>query len=100
MTHYQVIAHHHIAPDQDLDEVLALYPKLAEAARKEPGNVSFEVFRQLDDERSVVILERYTSRAAFAEHERTAHFQDVLIGQIVPRLGDRWREAYDVPTAG
>jgi len=100
MTNYQVIAHHHIAPDEDLDEVLALYPQLAEAARQEPGNVSFTVFRELDDERSLVIIERYASREAFAEHERTPHFKDILLGRIVPRLRDRWREAYDVPTAG
>lgn len=99
MTHYQVIAHHQIAPDQDLDEVLALYPKLAEASRQEPGNVSFDVFRKLDDERALVIMERYASRAAFAEHQQTPHFKDLLLGRIVPRLQDRWREAYDVPPA-
>ncbi|SHL19491.1 putative quinol monooxygenase [Actinacidiphila paucisporea] len=99
MTHYQVIAHHHIDPDQDLDEVLALYPPLAEASRQEPGNVSFRVYRQLDDERAVVVLERYTSRAAFAEHQRTPHFEDILLAQIVPRLRERTREAYDVPPA-
>lgn len=99
MTYYQVIAHHRISPDEDLDEVLALYPRLAEATRQELGNVSFTVFRQLDDERSLVIIERYASRAAAAEHEQTPHFKDLLLGRIVPRLSDRWRESYDVPTA-
>ncbi|WUH92790.1 antibiotic biosynthesis monooxygenase [Streptomyces sp. NBC_00433] len=99
MTHYQVIAHHQIASDQDLDEVLAFYPRLAEASRQEPGNVSFRVYRQLDDERAVVVMERYTSRAAFGEHQRTAHFEEILLGQIAPRLSDRTREAYDVPPA-
>lgn len=100
MTHYQVIAHHRIHPDQDLDEVLALYPRLAQATRQEPGNVSFDVYRHLEDDRTVVVLECYASRAAFAEHQETEHFKDLLLGEIAPRLQDRWREGYDVPPAG
>lgn len=100
MTYYQVIAHHHISPEADLQEVLALYPKLADATRKEPGNVSFDAFGQLDDERVVVVLERYTSREAFAEHQRSPHFKEILLDGIVPSLRDRWREGYDVPSAG
>nr|WP_272919934.1 isocitrate lyase/phosphoenolpyruvate mutase family protein [Streptomyces sp. SID4948] len=96
MPKYQVIAHHTIAPGENLDEVLSLYPRLAAATRSEPGNVSFTVFRQLDDERGVVILERYASRDAFATHQQTPHFKDLVLDRLVPRLADRWFESYDV----
>jgi quinol monooxygenase YgiN len=95
MTELQVIARYTIAAGRE-DEVLALLPKLAAAARSEPGNVSFVVYRQLDDEREVVLLERYASRDAFAAHRETAHFKDLVLGQIVPRLDSRVVEAFDV----
>ncbi|MYS24035.1 Antibiotic biosynthesis monooxygenase [Streptomyces sp. DvalAA-14] len=96
MPQLQVIAHHHIAAGEDLEEIFALYARLTEASRAEPGNVSFEVYRQVGAERSVVILERYASAEAFAEHQQTPHFTGLLLGQLVPRLDKRWREAYDV----
>ena len=65
MTELQVIARHTMAAGKE-QEVLALLPKLLEASRAEPGNVSFVGYRQLDDERSCVLLERYASREAFA----------------------------------
>jgi len=96
MAQFQVIAHHRVAADRDPDEVLGLYAQLAAATRDEPGNVSFDVYRQLEDDRGFVILERYASREAAAAHERTPHFQELLLGQVVPRLEKRWRESYDV----
>ena len=44
----------------------------------------------------VVLLERYASRAAPAAHRETAHFKDLVLGQIVPRLDSRVVELYDV----
>ena len=95
MTELQVIARHTMAAGKE-QEVLALLPKLLEASRAEPGNVSFVAYRQLDDERSYVLLERYASREAFAAHRETAHFTELVLGQIVPRLDSRTIETFDV----
>lgn len=92
-----VIARHTMTAGKEA-EVLALLPKLIEAARTEPGNLSFVAYRQLDDERTYVLHERYTSRDAFAAHRETAHFKDLVLGQIVPRLDDRTVELFDVET--
>ncbi|MGY4772528.1 putative quinol monooxygenase [Kribbella sp. CWNU-51] len=62
---------------------------MIEAARSEPGNISFVAYRQLDDDRSYVLLERYTSPEAFAAHRETDHFKELVLGQIVPWLDDR-----------
>jgi len=94
MTELQVIARYTIAEGRQ-DEVLALLPKLAEASRAEPGNLAFVVYRRLDSDREVVLLERYTSREAFAAHRETPHFQDLVLDQIVPRLDSRVVETYD-----
>ena len=77
-------------------EVLALLPKLVEAARSEPGNVAFDAYRKLDDPRTYVLLERYASPEAFAAHRETAHFKDLVLDQIVSRLANRAIEEFDV----
>lgn len=95
MPELQVIAHHTMK-DGEEQAVLGLLPKLIEASRAEPGNVAFDVYRKLDDARTYVLLERYISRDAFAEHRETAHFKDLVLGQIVPRLENRVIEQFDV----
>jgi quinol monooxygenase YgiN len=95
VTELRVIARYTISAGKE-DEVLALLPKLAEASRAEPGNLAFVVYRRLDDDRQVVLLERYTSREAFAAHRETPHFQDLVLDRIAPRLDSRVIETYDV----
>jgi quinol monooxygenase YgiN len=95
MSELQVIARYVIAAGNE-DKVLELLPKLAAASRTEPGNLSYDVYRQIDDGRSVVILERYVSRDAFAEHRETPHFKDYALGQIIPLLESRTVELLDI----
>ena len=76
--------------------MLGLLPRLVEAARTEPGNLSFVAYRQLDDDRNYVLLERYRSRDAFAAHQQSTHFRELVLEQIVPRLDDRVLELHDV----
>jgi quinol monooxygenase YgiN len=95
MTELQVIARYTISTGKQ-DEVLALLPQVAEASRAEPGNVSFVVYRELGDDRAIVLLERYASREALAAHRETAHFNELVLGKIVPLLDSRVVELYDV----
>jgi quinol monooxygenase YgiN len=44
----------------------------------------------------VVLLERYVSREAFAEHRETEHFKRLVLDGIVPLLDDRAVELFDV----
>jgi quinol monooxygenase YgiN len=95
MTELQVIARHTIAPGNE-EEIRTFYAKLVEAALTEPGCLGFEAYHRADDEREVVLLERYASRAAFDVHRETAHFKELVLGEIVPRLAHRTVETYDV----
>jgi quinol monooxygenase YgiN len=99
MPELQVIARHRMRPGMQ-DQVLPLLPQLVEAARQEPGNLAFAVYRQLDDELNYVLLERYASREAFEEHRQTQHFKDIILDQIVPRLESRTIECFDVVAGG
>jgi quinol monooxygenase YgiN len=91
-----VVARHTMTAGKE-EEVLALLPKLVAAVRTEPGNVSFTAYRQLDEPRTYVLLERYTSREAFAAHRETTHFKELVLGEIVPRLDGRVIEIFDAP---
>lgn len=95
MPELQVIARHTILPGME-DEVFDALPRLVSAARTEPGNIEFLAYRSMDDPRSYVLLERYASRAAFAQHRETSHFKEFLLGRILPRLASRTIEQYDV----
>ena len=95
MTELQAIARYTISAGKE-DEVLPLLDKLVEASRDEPGNLSFVAYRRLDDEREIVLLERYVSREAFDAHRETQHFRDLVRDQIIPRLDSRVVESYDV----
>jgi quinol monooxygenase YgiN len=95
LTELQVIARHSIATGNE-DQVYALLPQLITAARSEPGNIAFDAYPALGDPSNYVLLERYTSRAAFAEHRQTSHFKEIMLGQILPLLANRTIEQYDV----
>jgi quinol monooxygenase YgiN len=96
MTQVQLIARHTIRRGRE-QEVLRLLSEFIEAARAEPGNLAFDAYRKVGDERNYVLLERYPSREALAAHRETPHFTEVLLGQIVPLLDARTVEEYDVP---
>jgi quinol monooxygenase YgiN len=96
MAEVQVIARYTIAPGKE-EEVLPLVQQLVETTRTEPGNVSFAAYRQLDDDREIVLLERFASPEAFAAHREMPHFQELVPGRIIPLLERRVVETYDVP---
>jgi quinol monooxygenase YgiN len=95
MPELQVIARYTITAGSE-DEVLGLLPKQAAASEAEPGCLSFKVYRELGDERKVVLLERYVSHEALETHRETEHFKNIILGQVVPRLDSRVVELYDV----
>ena len=95
MPELQVIARYTLAAGNE-EEVLSLLPQVVEASRAEPGNVSYAVYRGLDDDRQVILLERYASRDAFEAHRESPHFKDLVLERIVPLLESRVVETYDV----
>ncbi|HEX6445640.1 MAG TPA: putative quinol monooxygenase [Streptosporangiales bacterium] len=95
MSELQVIARYTAAAGKE-DEVADLVVRLADASRAEPDNIDFTAYRQLDDPRRFVLLERYASREALDAHRDTPHFADLVVGRLIPRLDSRVVETYDV----
>ena len=91
-----VIARYTVKPGNEA-EVRRLLPDLVQASRAETGNLAYGAYQSLEDEREIVIVERYTSRDAFAVHRASEHFEDLAQGKIIPLLENRVVETYDVP---
>lgn len=69
--------------------MFAALPALVEASRAEPGCLGYEA--QLCSVRggAILLLERYVDHAAFEAHRSSLHFQQIVLGDIVPHLQTR-----------
>ena len=76
------------------EDVLGLLAQMAATTRREPGNVSYDFYRGLEDPTQIVILESYHDAEDFDRHRESQHFLDVGVRQIIPRLVSRQVSTY------
>ncbi|GAA3475783.1 putative quinol monooxygenase [Streptomyces yanii] len=69
--------------------VLSLLDTMAAASRKEPGNLAYQVHQGTEDPQAIVLYEEYASEADFTAHCATPHFQEIVLGEVVPLLESR-----------
>jgi (4S)-4-hydroxy-5-phosphonooxypentane-2,3-dione isomerase len=69
-------------------EVAALFSKLSEEARKEPGCLMFQAHRHKTESRRFFIYEQYKDDAALEAHRNTPHFLQ-YVKKDLPKVGDR-----------
>ncbi|MGA8153549.1 MAG: putative quinol monooxygenase [Terriglobales bacterium] len=69
-------------------EVAALFSKLTEESRKEPGCLMFQVHRHKTEARRFFIYEQYKDDAALEAHRATPHFLQYVKKEL-PKFGDR-----------
>jgi quinol monooxygenase YgiN len=62
-------------------DAMAAFRTLAESSRRDPGNLLYDVYRGVDDDRQFYIVEHWASAEALAAHERTEAF--INLGQGV-----------------
>jgi quinol monooxygenase YgiN len=73
-----------------------LIGRLAEATRKEPGNVHYIAHRAADDPRVFMFYEQYADQAAFEAHGASEHFQSLALNGLFTLLdGERERTFYE-----
>jgi alkyldihydroxyacetonephosphate synthase len=92
---YDVIARYSTLPGEG-ERVIGLLRDLAAASRREPENVSYEVFRSIENEHELVLLESYSSPEGFEQHRSSPHFEDLGRGQIIPLLTSRRVNSYEL----
>jgi (4S)-4-hydroxy-5-phosphonooxypentane-2,3-dione isomerase len=69
-------------------EVDALFEKLTEQSRKEPGCAMFQVHRHKTEPRRYFIYEQYKDDAALESHRTTPHFLQ-FARKDLPKVADR-----------
>ena len=67
-------------------EVLALLPELAEKSKNEPGNTAYHIYQSESDPNELILHERYVDAEAAEAHRNSAHYQDIVVGKVVPQL--------------
>jgi (4S)-4-hydroxy-5-phosphonooxypentane-2,3-dione isomerase len=69
-------------------DVSAIFSKLTEASRKEPGCVMYLVHRHKTDPRRFFVYEQYKDDAALEAHRSSPHFLQFAKKEL-PKIGDR-----------
>jgi quinol monooxygenase YgiN len=67
-------------------KVLQLLPELAEKTRLETGNISYTIYQSESDPNTLILHERYMDAAALEAHKNSAHYQAIVVGNILPHL--------------
>ncbi|SIO14935.1 Quinol monooxygenase YgiN [Bradyrhizobium erythrophlei] len=63
-------------------------------AQQEPGVKQFQIHQNISKPREFFFYEVFAGEAAFADHQQTAHFKNIIAGQAVPRLAKRERSQF------
>jgi quinol monooxygenase YgiN len=69
-------------------DVIALFAKLTEESRKEPGCSQYQVHRHKTESRRFFIYEQYKDDAALEAHRNTPHFLQYARKDL-PKIADR-----------
>lgn len=69
-------------------EVAAVFARLSEESRKEPGCVMFQVHKHKTEPRRFFIFEQYKDDAAMEAHRASPHFLQYVKKEL-PRIADR-----------
>jgi quinol monooxygenase YgiN len=74
--------------------VANILAQLGAKAREEPGVRLFLVHRNVSNPVQFLFYELFEDEAAFAAHQQTPHFKDLVLEQGLPRLTKRERTQY------
>jgi quinol monooxygenase YgiN len=72
-----------------IENVLHLLKAVHDESIKEEGNLFYKVHQSNSDVNTIVLFEGYSNEDAVAEHRNSVHFQDLVLGKIVPLLENR-----------
>jgi quinol monooxygenase YgiN len=74
--------------------VAALLQDFLPRAQREPGVKEFQIHQNLSKPREFFFYEVFTGEAAFADHQQTDHFRNIIVGQAIPKLARRERSQF------
>ena len=74
------------------DSIAAAMEELVEPTRAEPGCLTYEFYRDLEDPAVFICFEHWESADALAEHGKTPHVEKFL-GELGPHI-TKWEPNY------
>ena len=74
--------------------VAALLKDFLPQAQREPGVKEFQIHQNLAEPRKYFFYEVFAGEAAFADHQQTPHFKDIIVAQAIPKLAKRERTQF------
>src|SRR5262245_16034852 len=77
------------ANEQALNDVLTAVAEARRKSLQEPGCLGYDVYQQVGSPADLLLLERYRDEAALQAHRSSRHYQELIVGHIVPLLDDR-----------
>ena len=63
-------------------------------AQQEPGVKQFQIHQNAARPGEFFFYEVFAGEAAFAEHQQTRHFKEIIVGQAIPKLAKRERAQF------
>jgi quinol monooxygenase YgiN len=78
------------------EAVAAILTRFVPHAQQEPGVESFVVHRSRSEPSKFFFHEVFKDAAAFAAHQQTAHFKELIAGEALPKLAKRERAQYSM----
>ena len=93
--HLVVTAFWETKPGEE-DAVATILSRFVPQAQKEPGVATFVVHRSRTERSKFFFYEVFKDEAAFAAHQETAHFKELVVGQALPKLAKRERAQYSI----
>jgi quinol monooxygenase YgiN len=74
--------------------IAALLQDFLPQAQREPGVKEFQIHQNIAKPREFFFYEVFAGEAAFAEHQQTDHFKNIIVGQAIPKLAKRERSQF------
>jgi quinol monooxygenase YgiN len=78
------------------DAVAAILSRFAPQAKQEPGVERFVIHRSRSEPAKFFFYEVFADQAAFAAHQQTAHFKQLIAGEALAKLAKRERAQYAI----
>jgi quinol monooxygenase YgiN len=74
--------------------VAALLKDFLPQAQREPGVKEFQIHQNVAKPREFFFYEVFAGEAAFADHQQTDHFKNIIVGQAIAKLARRERQQF------
>jgi quinol monooxygenase YgiN len=75
----------------EVDALVEIVRTFLPQAQREPGVKAFQIHQSLSAPEKFFFYEVFKDEAAFAEHQKSQHFQSLILEQAIPKLANRER---------